>query len=61
MILVGFAVVCIGEALYLLALRKRFRHWPCPRCKSEWPGNKKEKDPACRMCGLRLHQLAPCG
>jgi hypothetical protein len=27
--------------------RNRFLHWPCPRCHSEWPGKKTEKDPCC--------------
>lgn len=34
-------------------------HWPCPRCHSEWPGKKLEKDPRCAVCGLKLHQLTP--
>ena len=40
-------------------LKNRFLHWPCPRCHSEWPGTKTEKDPACKVCGLRLHQMSP--
>jgi hypothetical protein len=40
-------------------LKNRFKHWPCPRCHAEWPGTAKQKDPACKMCGLRLHQLTP--
>ena len=32
-------------------------HWLCPRCHSEWPGKKLEKDPRCAVCGLKLHQL----
>lgn len=39
--------------------RKEFLHWPCPRCHSEWPGSKTEKDSKCKSCGLRLHQLNP--
>jgi len=37
----------------------RFEHWPCPRCRAEWPGNKYEKVPQCPSCGLKLHQVAP--
>jgi hypothetical protein len=52
----------IGLVL-LMALRarsdqRRFVEWPCPRCHAVWPGSKKEKDPACKVCGLRLHQLS---
>jgi hypothetical protein len=39
--------------------KNRLEHWPCPRCHSEWPGNKTEKDPQCAVCGLKLHQLTP--
>ncbi|HEV2489789.1 MAG TPA: hypothetical protein VGT03_08270 [Candidatus Acidoferrales bacterium] len=39
--------------------QNRYENWPCPRCHSVWPGTKEEKDPACKVCGLRLHQLAP--
>jgi len=44
---------------YMQVIKRRFRHWQCPRCHAEWPGTKNEKDSACRVCGLRLHQLAP--
>jgi len=40
-------------------LKNQFLHWPCPRCHGEWPGTKTEKDPACKACGLRLHQMSP--
>ena len=52
------ASVIIGLFLKQRASNK-FAHWPCPRCHSEWPGTKLEKDPACRACGLRLHQFSP--
>jgi hypothetical protein len=39
--------------------RWRFLHWARPRCQSEWSGTKDEKDRACRVCGLRLHQMSP--
>lgn len=44
---------------YMQIMKSRFEHWQCPRCQAEWPGTKEEKDSACRVCGLRLHQLAP--
>lgn len=39
--------------------KKRFAHWPCPRCGAEWTGTKTKKEPKCAICGLKLHQLAP--
>jgi hypothetical protein len=45
--------------LYSLHAKRRFQHWPCPRCHSEWPGDKTQKDRACKMCGLHLHQMHP--
>jgi hypothetical protein len=39
--------------------RREFAEWPCPRCHAVWPGTKTEKDPACKVCGLRLHQMSP--
>jgi hypothetical protein len=39
--------------------RRQFMHWQCPRCHSEWPGKKLEKEPRCATCGLKLHQMAP--
>jgi len=50
--------VLIAEISYTLVMRKRFQHWPCPRCHSEWPGHKNEKDSQCRVFGLRLQQLS---
>jgi hypothetical protein len=61
----GFLMIGVWFAIRFLQMltaaqqRKRFLHWPCPRCHAEWPGTKTEKDPRCRACGLRLHQLAP--
>jgi hypothetical protein len=49
----------VAELLYQFSGRRRFLHWECPRCHSEWPGTKTEKDRACKSCGLRLHQLSP--
>ncbi len=43
---------------YTQIMKARFIHWQCPRCHSEWPGTKKEKDSRCRTCGLRLHEMA---
>lgn len=57
-------VVILGSAAlgvivaYTQIMKARFRHWQCPRCHSEWPGTKNEKDSRCRTCGLRLHQMA---
>jgi hypothetical protein len=44
--------------VYTQIAKSRFGHWQCPRCHAEWPGTKKEKDPRCLICGLRLHELA---
>ncbi len=57
-IAVAFGAILIAELLRVFAAKRRFKHWPCPRCHSEWPGDKKEKDPACTVCGLRLRQLS---
>ena len=60
-----FAILLGGVALSALGLfrwfnrRSRFLYWACPRCHSEWPGGNGEKDRACKVCGLRLHQLSP--
>jgi hypothetical protein len=59
MIGIAWALLVLTEIAYRLHLRSRFVNWQCPRCHAEWPGTKNEKDPACRSCGLRLHQLAP--
>ena len=40
-------------------VKNQFPHWPCPRCHGESPGTKTEKNPACKVCGLRLHQMSP--
>jgi hypothetical protein len=49
----------IAEAIHSMIRRQRFAHWPCPRCHAEWPGTKTEKESACGVCRLRLHQLTP--
>jgi hypothetical protein len=59
MIGIGFGAILIAEFFHWFTMRRRFQHWPCPRCNNEWPGNKKEKDHACKVCVLRLHQLSP--
>jgi hypothetical protein len=56
--------VLIIATVAMQALRSRWdamklAHWPCPRCHSEWPGTKREKDPRCAVCGLKLRQMAP--
>lgn len=57
-------VVVLGSAclglivVYTQIMKARFIHWQCPRCHSEWPGTKNEKDSRCRTCGLRLHEMA---
>jgi len=56
---VVLTVVVIAEFLLWYTAKTRFKHWTCPRCHSEWPGEKNEKDRACKVCGLRLHQLSP--
>ncbi len=66
-VLIGYfllAVVLIIATVAMQALRSRWdamklAHWPCPRCHSEWPGTKREKDPRCAVCGLKLRQMAP--
>lgn len=61
----GFAILFGWLSLRLLQvlrqdqLKRRFQHWLCPRCHAEWPGTKTEKENACKMCGLRLHQISP--
>jgi hypothetical protein len=52
----------LTSTLRLLSLyraRRRFPHWSCPRCGSEWPGTRTEKDRACKSCGLHLYQFEP--
>ena len=59
LIIAGVATVFVAEMCYRWVMRKRFRNRACPRCHSEWPGEKNKKAPACKAGGLRLHQLAP--
>ena len=54
-VVVGLAILAILKGF---SDRHRFAEWPCPRCHSVWSGTKTEKDSACRVCGLRLHQMA---
>ncbi len=57
-----FVAVCMVAVFTMVRARyaaSRVTHWPCPRCHTEWPGTKTEKDPQCAMCGLKLHQMAP--
>lgn len=54
-----WGVLVVVGLLRWPSLKSRFVHWPCPRCHGEWPGTKTEKDPACKVCGLRLHQMSP--
>jgi len=59
---IAVALLLLSVLLYATVRREqreRFRHWPCPRCHAEWPGTKTEKESRCRVCGLRLHQMAP--
>jgi hypothetical protein len=58
-VLIGYPAIVALEIFRWLRSRKRFLHWQCPRCHSEWPGDKTEKDRACLSCGLRLHQMSP--
>jgi hypothetical protein len=57
-VLLAFGVILLFEIVYRFTMRNRFLHWPCPRCRSEWPGDKNEKDRACKVYGLRLHQFS---
>ena len=58
----AFWAVAIGAGLVGALIerrgRSRFEHWPCPRCRSEWPSKKNKKALACATCGLRLHQMS---
>lgn len=58
-ILICWGSAAVLETFYWFSGKGRFLHWPCPRCHSEWPGTKDEKDRACRACGLRLYQMSP--
>jgi len=61
----ALSIVAAWGAVLLLEIflrqhrKNQFLHWPCPRCHSEWPGTKTDKDTVCKVCGLRLHQLTP--
>jgi hypothetical protein len=59
MVIAAWSAAVSAELLYQFNGRRRFLHWQCPRCHSEWPGTKTEKDRACKACGLRLHQWSP--
>jgi len=58
-IVFAFAVLSVITYFHWRKSRDRFLHWPCPRCGAEWPGDKNEKDRACKVCGLRLGQETP--
>lgn len=58
-VIAGLILLVAWGAFNRGSLRSRFAEWPCPRCHSVWPGTKNEKDSSCRVCGLRLHQMAP--
>ena len=55
----GIGAIAIAEIYSYFSRRERFLHWQCPRCRSEWPGTKTEKDTRCKFCRLQLHQMAP--
>ena len=57
-VIAAFLVLAILAVYKGLSDRRSFAEWPCPRCHSVWPGTKTEKDSTCRVCGLRLHQMA---
>lgn len=56
---IAFMAVFVLDYLFASRMKNRYRDWPCPRCHAVWPGTKTEKDPACKVCGLRLHQMSP--
>ena len=56
---IGWIALTIFAILQRMNGRRQFLHWACPQCHSEWPGTKNEEDRACRVCGLRLHQMWP--
>ena len=58
-ILAAWLLLLLLETGYSFRLRHQFVNWQCPRCRTEWPGTKQEKEPKCSSCGLRLHQLEP--
>jgi|HubBroStandDraft_6_1064221.scaffolds.fasta_scaffold134145_2 hypothetical protein len=59
LVIAAWGAALAAELLYQFNGRRRFLRWECPRCHSEWPGTKTEKDRECAICGLRLHQLSP--
>jgi len=59
MVIAAWGAALSAGLLYQFNGRRRFLHWQRPRCHSEWPGTKTEKDRACKACGLRLHQWSP--
>jgi hypothetical protein len=58
-ILIGWVALAALGFFRSVNGRRRFFNWQCPRCHGEWPGSKTEKDRACKVCGLHLHQLSP--
>jgi hypothetical protein len=55
----GALILAVAGIVRARLAALRLAHWTCPRCHSEWPGKKLEKDPRCAVCGLKLHQLMP--
>jgi hypothetical protein len=55
----GALIIGLATVVRARWAASRLAHWRCPRCRSEWPGKKLEKEPRCAICGLKLHQLAP--
>ncbi len=55
----GALILAVATVVRTRWAASRLAHWPCPRCRSEWPGKKLEKEPRCGVCGLKLHQLTP--
>ena len=53
----AWAMLLVAEFAWYAWIKNRFKHWKCPQCRAEWPGSDKKKDPACKVCGLRLYQL----
>jgi hypothetical protein len=58
-VVVAVAALILWGIFKAISDRREFAEWRCPRCHSIWPGTKTEKDSRCKVCGLRLHQLAP--
>jgi len=59
LLLVAFAILGAIQLLRSDYAKRQLTHWRCPRCHSEWPGKKLEKEPRCAVCGLELHQMVP--